>query len=443
MKRLNVRLGLILPVVLFLYLIQVKANVLGTDAQTFNPTANGLSFVTVQSSQVLSPQIINLGLFANGASNTLSYLQEAQSQTLFNSRDRIYSLDLNAGMGIGSGWELSLHSPYLLGRENEGCQSCVFFKDPGFTETRLGIKNGNYQWAQWGFSWMLSFNVNRIENNPYAGQGSGPTTNVEFFFDRSFGKFNFAFNFGHRWRQIGSATASNSFVSRVPNQYIYSFGLSYFKENWDSNLIAELFGSQASQSFPDQTEFQDRKDKALEVLIGIKHQWTHKIALHTGLGREVLKGFGTPDLRVYVGINYSFGVTSPQKIELNQDNQKSFNLANMSFEFDSTSLTQSSEVILDEVSQQVAEMTSVQNITIEGHTDSLGDDNYNMKLSQDRAEYLKKRLGDYLVKQKKYYPIEAKGFGESQPVAPNTNFQGRAANRRVIIKVKHLQPASQ
>lgn len=431
----NFNLGFILPVLLFLYVTQLKANVLGTDAQTFNPTANGLSFVTVQSSQVLSPQTINLGVFANGASNTLSYLQDSQSQTLFNSRDRIYSLDLNTAIGIASGWELSLHMPYLLLQENQGCKSCVFFEDPGFTETRLGIKNGNYQWAQWGYAWMLSVNVNRIKNNPYAGQDSGPTTNLEFFFDRPFGKFNFAFNFGHRWRQMGTATADNSFVSRVPNQYIYSFGLSYFKENWDSNLIAELFGSQASQAFPDRTDLQDRKDKSLEALIGIKHQWTHKIALHAGMGREVLKGFGTPDLRAYVGMNYSFGYTSPQKNELNSDNQKTFNLANMAFEFDSTSLTKSSETVFDEVSQEVAGMPEIKNIIIEGHTDSLGDEHYNMRLSQERADYLKKRLGDYLAAQKKYYPIEAIGFGESQPTAPNTNFQGRAANRRVIIKV--------
>ena len=48
-----------------------QANVVGIDAQNFNPTSNGIDFVTVQSSETLEPGIVNLGLFFNYAINTL------------------------------------------------------------------------------------------------------------------------------------------------------------------------------------------------------------------------------------------------------------------------------------------------------------------------------------------------------------------------------------
>jgi len=69
------------------------------------------------------------------------------------------------------------------------------------------------------------------------------------------------------------------------------------------------------------------------------------------------------------------------------------------------------------------------NITIEGHTDSVGDTAYNDKLSQQRADAVK----NYLVQE---FGIDAarlntKGYGERLPVAPNTTKEGRQKNRRV------------
>jgi outer membrane protein OmpA-like peptidoglycan-associated protein len=71
-------------------------------------------------------------------------------------------------------------------------------------------------------------------------------------------------------------------------------------------------------------------------------------------------------------------------------------------------------------------------IQVEGHTDSVGSDEYNMKLSQQRADSVR----DYLVAQG--VPagmVTAKGFGESQPVASNDTAAGRQQNRRVELVV--------
>lgn len=71
-------------------------------------------------------------------------------------------------------------------------------------------------------------------------------------------------------------------------------------------------------------------------------------------------------------------------------------------------------------------------IEVEGHTDNVGSDEYNQKLSEQRAAAVR----DYLMSQGVQQPmISAKGFGEAQPVASNDSASGRQQNRRVELVV--------
>jgi outer membrane protein OmpA-like peptidoglycan-associated protein len=71
-------------------------------------------------------------------------------------------------------------------------------------------------------------------------------------------------------------------------------------------------------------------------------------------------------------------------------------------------------------------------ISIEGHTDSVGSDEYNMKLSKERAEAVRSYLASQGVDADK---ISAEGFGKTRPVASNSTAAGRQANRRVEMVV--------
>ena len=71
-------------------------------------------------------------------------------------------------------------------------------------------------------------------------------------------------------------------------------------------------------------------------------------------------------------------------------------------------------------------------IEIEGHTDSVGGNDYNQGLSERRAESVR----TYLVQQKiAATSVDAEGFGESRPVASNASPAGRQQNRRVELVV--------
>jgi len=72
-------------------------------------------------------------------------------------------------------------------------------------------------------------------------------------------------------------------------------------------------------------------------------------------------------------------------------------------------------------------------IEIEGHTDSAGPATLNYKLGLDRAEAVKRYLYDQ--HQVPLHKISVISYGEEKPIAPNKTKEGRAQNRRVVIKV--------
>lgn len=72
-------------------------------------------------------------------------------------------------------------------------------------------------------------------------------------------------------------------------------------------------------------------------------------------------------------------------------------------------------------------------VEIEGHTDNVGDAKYNEALGLERAEAVKRYL--YEKHQIPLHKINVISYGEAKPVAPNTTRDGRAKNRRVVIKV--------
>jgi outer membrane protein OmpA-like peptidoglycan-associated protein len=75
-------------------------------------------------------------------------------------------------------------------------------------------------------------------------------------------------------------------------------------------------------------------------------------------------------------------------------------------------------------------------LSVEGHTDSVGDANYNRQLSMQRANSVANYLRGTNVDASR---LQTLGMGESKPIATNENAQGRQENRRVELRVIPLQ----
>jgi OOP family OmpA-OmpF porin len=100
------------------------------------------------------------------------------------------------------------------------------------------------------------------------------------------------------------------------------------------------------------------------------------------------------------------------------------------FAFDSADLTDAGKATLDEVAERLTQLKFVEG-TVTGYTDNVGDPAYNQKLSERRAQ----TVADYL-QQKGIASgrLAAAGKGEEDPVADNATAEGRAQNRRVVLR---------
>jgi OOP family OmpA-OmpF porin len=113
-----------------------------------------------------------------------------------------------------------------------------------------------------------------------------------------------------------------------------------------------------------------------------------------------------------------------------EEERETLILEGVYFDFNSAKLTLNSKEILDTVAQSLLAWPEVR-VEIGGHTDSLGDAGYNQRLSSLRAESVR----DYLLE--RGVPgtqLEARGYGESEPIDDNRSEEGRAKNRRVVLR---------
>jgi outer membrane protein OmpA-like peptidoglycan-associated protein len=102
------------------------------------------------------------------------------------------------------------------------------------------------------------------------------------------------------------------------------------------------------------------------------------------------------------------------------------------FDFDKSVIKKESYGILDDVASILKSHPQIKKVRVEGHTDSIGSDAYNQKLSERRANSVR----DYLIsKGIDGSRLEAVGYGESRPIADNKTAEGRAQNRRTEFNV--------
>lgn len=105
----------------------------------------------------------------------------------------------------------------------------------------------------------------------------------------------------------------------------------------------------------------------------------------------------------------------------------------VAFDFNGASLSTEAEQIMAELAEKIKADNRRLYIEVEGHTDSSGPETYNEQLGLQRAVSVR----DYLYQSQgiPLYAISVFSFGESQPIADNGTREGRARNRRVVIKV--------
>jgi len=111
--------------------------------------------------------------------------------------------------------------------------------------------------------------------------------------------------------------------------------------------------------------------------------------------------------------------------------KKKIVLRGVHFDYDKSDIRPDSRPILDEAASVLRENPEVR-VSIEGHTDSRGSDEYNRELSYRRANAVYRYLVAAGIAPER---LEVIGYGESRPVASNDTEAGRAQNRRVELRL--------
>lgn len=114
------------------------------------------------------------------------------------------------------------------------------------------------------------------------------------------------------------------------------------------------------------------------------------------------------------------------------DNYTAANTQTVTFSTNSSALSDQAKSTLDSMAMQVSGQRTGYMIELQGFTDNSGSENYNINLSQRRAESVLRYL---VAKSIPLFRISIVGLGEENPVAPNNTRQGRDQNRRVEVKL--------
>lgn len=452
-----------------------QANVVGIDAQNFNPTTSGLDFVTVHSSKTLAPGVFNFGMFFNYAVNTLPNYENVLNEK-FTPQDTLLSMDLNMGFGIMNNWDIGISIPQVLSQtlDENSTQFRGFFEQTGVNEIRINSKYRVWDGLSQGLAVIGSVNWFMIEDYPYTGTDPGPTFNFEVAYDNTINKFKWGANLGYRFRNEGDPVPGIP-VLPFSDQVIASLATSYYFEDYDFKLIGEVYSSFPAQSEdPTVATSTDRELSTAEILFGGKLDLPYDIAAHFGAATELFHGTASPDWRVYAGLNWTFGpaystqettpaseyyfegadeglstgeptqevaeeptykyIDAPDAFTSAPKNEETFLAKNILFEFNGSGVNPAFNQYLEKLADYALKNGFTKLVVI-GHTDSVGSETYNMKLSFKRASSVKDALVQYLPADQQS-KVSFEGEGERSPIADNSNYQGRALNRRVEFFIK-------
>lgn len=128
-------------------------------------------------------------------------------------------------------------------------------------------------------------------------------------------------------------------------------------------------------------------------------------------------------------VRVSAGPSQLSAMEQSLATMRTYDLYGMHFDFGKATIRSETAALLDEIAVTL-KSNPLWTLRIVGHTDSIGDPNFNLKLSKQRSDAIKTALVKRGIEARR---LETAGAGQDQPKASNKTLQGRALNRRVEL----------
>lgn len=304
MKTAFKRLGVVFLATSLIFSNFASANIVGNPTQNFNPTYSGKNFMTVHSSETIERRFMNLGLFFDYAFDTLPAYPIIVDPDL---GDRLIFSHIGIGYGLTSNWDVGLSIPTLLGQEVDNAQLRGEYANTGLLEFRLLSKYRLTKFEEGGgFAVIGSLGFNRTKNLPFVGEDPGPTFNIELALDKRFGQWFWGANLGYRMTNPGEPIAASP-IQPLESGLIFSVAGAYqINEAWSA--IGELWMASPDANLGGA----DRDESTYEFLLGGRYSRmlanNDNYNFNFGLTREINHGISAPSLRLFAGVNYTFGM---------------------------------------------------------------------------------------------------------------------------------------
>lgn len=455
----------------------------GLDAERFTPATGATGGFALEHPSVPFHLGWGLGLFFDLADDPVVEKTE-DGDVLRRPLDRAASLDLLGAIGLFGWAELGVHLPVQVWYEGDDYPTggSNLSASEGVGDLRLVPKVALLRAGSAANHTLLSLAapVTLPTGDDEALRGAGgvtvePRLLLAFHLDR----LGILLNAGYRWRAQHPPTLPWG------DEITLGLGLSYDVSPDTFIVRGEVFGGKQVGTDVEGADF------PLEALAGVEY-WLGSWGLHGGGALGLTDGIGEPDARLVLGVRYRHRVPErhgladtdgdgivdkndaapdeaededgfedddgrpepdndedgvpddedecpeisgepdregcPAKTYVQIENGQVYIFGKVRFRTGSDEIDERSEPLLDQVAQALDANPQVKKVRIEGHTDNVGDSALNQKLSEDRAAAVRKALiargidGDRL---------EARGYGDSRPAAPNRTKAGRTKNRRV------------
>lgn len=451
------RIALLLGVALVL--AAPKAHAVGNsaplDVNRFHPAAGSGRLLTIDLADVGPPYELVGQFVLHYADLPLVYTLGNRFQNAV-VRNRV-TADLAVSFSILERLQFSLALPVTLFQGGD----LITYSDPtdgsaralpqaagaGLEDLRLQVKGRFWSNEQFRVGGAIETALPTGNANAYLGS-SGVTGTARVFGDYLWNQLAAGVTLGWRYafveEQLLGVQAGNSFLYGVGAQYeVYRYN------DVPLSLVGEVYGLVHGGGVV---------ASPAEAMLAMKAQYRDFTFL-LGAGPGLNHGYGEPNIRVLGGVAWAWQYHPPppppvfapapvvalppqrQAVVVPVEGDRLQLWDAVYFDFNQATIKPVSFPLLDEVARVLVARPELGRIRVDGHTDDVGNDDYNLDLSRRRARAVSEYLVQHGVPAAR---LSSEGYGERCPVTTNETDEGRATNRRVdfiLVERELVHPA--
>ncbi len=434
----------------FIFLILTSSKpAAALNSEQFHPNFDNLGLINLLEHRTLPKRAWSVGLGFSYARNPLELGLISSGARIDNLVDYMVSATLNGAYGIDDWVTVGITVPFTPNMSIEPVGSAVSHSTAAFGDIGIAAKfrlwdRGDPKQDDIAMGAAVSpfLNFPSGSNGKFTGD-TNVTGGIKGVYDVSFWKNKIVANVGFRFRE--KETLLNL---QIGQELLWGIGYTRpIYEPWDFHVLSEFDGSTSLNGFG------TRENRSpMEWLFGLRKGFMEsRMNATVGGSVGITNGYGTPDFRVFAMLTYEGKPIEikpkPQVIEKTTTVYKYAKIEGgeikimqpIHFETAKWVIKPDSLPIVQDVANIMKNTPYIRKLQVQGHTDWRGSDDYNLKLSQNRANAVMQQLIKDGVEPER---LEAVGRGEFQPIATNKTPEGMALNRRTefhIISVQEIQ----